>query len=132
MQARQGVIMDIETTRFTRAAVSRFGIAPRTSMYFSRKPGNDNLVPLAPSCTIPTASACDRQRERLWRPRNNPPPIIVSAFRRQPPRASGFASAKPRLRSLQDGVNYDRSPTLGVEPRRARRVGVGQGAIQLC
>ena len=34
----KGVIMDIETTLFTRAAISRFGIAPLTSMYWFSKP----------------------------------------------------------------------------------------------
>jgi glucans biosynthesis protein len=71
--------------------------------------------------------------ERLWRPLNNPPHIIVSAFSDDNPRGFGLCQRDRVFDHYQDGVNYDRRPTLWVEPLpSAQGEGWGKGAIQLC
>ena len=56
----KGVIMDIELTLFVRAAVSRFGIAPLTSMYWYSETKKPKRSTGARRCTIPTAWRCGR------------------------------------------------------------------------
>ncbi len=94
MQRGKGVVMDIEATLFMRAAVSRFGIAPLTSMYCSRRRRRRRRSIGAPRCTIPTAFRCGPAtasgfgarstiRRESWSP---PSPTII-------PAASAFVSA---------------------------------------
>ena len=134
MQRGKGVIMDIETTLFTRAAVSRFGIAPLTSMYWFSETKKDTAADWRPEVHDSDGlSMWTGSGERLWRPLNNPPHIIVSAFSDNNPRGFGLCQRDRVFDHYQDGVNYDRRPTLWVEPLpSAQGEGWGKGAIQLC
>ena len=134
MQRGKGVIMDIETTLFTRAAVSRFGIAPLTSMYWFSETKKDTAADWRPEVHDSDGlSMWTGSGERLWRPLNNPPHIIVSAFSDNNPRGFGLCQRDRSFDHYQDGVNYDRRPTLWVEPLpNAQGEGWGKGAIQLC
>ena len=134
MQRGKGVIMDIETTLFTRAAVSRFGIAPLTSMYWFSETKKDTAADWRPEVHDSDGlSMWTGSGERLWRPLNNPPHIIVSAFSDNNPRGFGLCQRDRAFDHYQDGVNYDRRPTLWVEPLpSAQGEGWGKGAIQLC
>ncbi len=134
MQRGKGVIMDIETTLFTRAAISRFGIAPLTSMYWFSETKKDTAADWRPEVHDSDGlSMWTGSGERLWRPLNNPPHIIVSAFSDNNPRGFGLCQRDRVFDHYQDGVNYDRRPTLWVEPLpSAQGEGWGKGAIQLC
>src|SRR5271167_801865 len=134
MQRGKGVIMDIETTLFTRAAVSRFGIAPLTSMYWFSETKKDTAADWRPEVHDSDGlSMWTGSGERLWRPLNNPPRIMVSAFSDNNPRGFGLCQRDRVFDHYQDGVNYDRRPTLWVEPLpSAQGEGWGKGAIQLC
>jgi glucans biosynthesis protein len=134
MRRGRGVIMDIETTLFTRAAVSRFGIAPLTSMYWFSETKKDTAADWRPEVHDSDGlSMWTGSGERLWRPLNNPPHIIVSAFSDDNPRGYGLCQRDRVFDHYQDGVNYDRRPTLWVEPLpSAQGEGWGKGAIQLC
>ena len=129
MQRGKGVIMDIETTLFTRAAVSRFGIAPLTSMYWFSETKKDTAVDWRPEVHDSDGlSMWTGSGERLWRPLNNPPRIMVSAFSDNNPRGFGLCQRDRVFDHYQDGVNYDRRPTLWVEPLpSAQGRGLGQG-----
>ena len=71
--------------------------------------------------------------ERLWRPLNNPPRIMVSAFTDNNPRGFGLCQRDRVFDHYLDGVFYDRRPTLWVEPMPGRDgSGWGKGWIQLC
>ena len=67
MTRAKGVVMDIQTTMFTRAQVSRFGIAPLTSMYWFSETKKETAIDWRPEvprfrmalrCGQATASGC--------------------------------------------------------------------------
>ena len=71
--------------------------------------------------------------ERLWRPLNNPPRIMVSSFLDDNPRGFGLMQRDRVFDHYLDGVYYDRRPSLWVEPQPgADGKGWGKGSIQLC
>ncbi len=126
--------MDIETTLFTRAAVSRFGIAPLTSMYWFSETKKETAIDWRPE-VHDSDGLCmwTGSGERLWRPLNNPPRIMVSAFSDNNPRGFGLCQRDRVFDHYLDGVYYDRRPTLWVEPLpSAHGQGWGKGSIQLC
>ncbi len=134
MQRTKAVIMDIETTLFTRAAVSRFGIAPLTSMYWFSETKKETAIDWRPE-VHDSDGLCmwTGSGERLWRPLNNPPRIMVSAFSDNNPRGFGLCQRDRVFDHYLDGVYYDRRPTLWVEPLpSAQSEGWGKGSIQLC
>ena len=121
--------MDIEATLFMRAAVSRFGIAPLTSMYWFSETKKETAIDWRPEVHDSDGlSMWSGNGERLWRPLNNPPRIMVSAFSDNNPRGFGLCQRDRVFDHYLDGVYYDRRPTLWVEPMPgARRRGLGQG-----
>jgi glucans biosynthesis protein len=54
--------------------------------------------------------------ERIWRPLNNPPHIITSAFVDENPRGFGLLQRDRSFDHYLDGVYYDRRPSLWIEP----------------
>ncbi len=71
--------------------------------------------------------------ERLWRALNNPPRIMVSSFLDDNPRGFGLMQRDRVFDHYLDGVNYDRRPSLWVEPQPGPDgQGWGKGSIQLC
>jgi len=129
-----GVTMDIESTLFVRAAVSRFGIAPLTSMYWYSETKKQTAIDWRPEVHDSDGlSMWSGGGERLWRPLNNPPRIMVSAFTDNNPRGFGLCQRDRTFDHYLDGVFYDRRPTLWVEPMPAADgSGWGKGWIQLC
>ena len=55
--------------------------------------------------------------ERIWRPLNNPPRIITSAFADESPSGFGLLQRDRNFDHYLDGVYYDRRPSLWVEPQ---------------
>ena len=134
MQRTKAVIMDIETTLFIRAAISRFGIAPLTSMYWYSETKKETAIDWRPEVHDSDGlSMWTGSGERLWRPLNNPPRIMVSAFMDNSPRGFGLCQRDRVFDHYQDGVNYDHRPTLWVEPKPGPDgQSWGRGWIQLC
>src|SRR3984885_13408219 len=134
MTRAKGVVMDIQTTMFTRAQVSRFGIAPLTSMYWYSETKKETAIDWRPEVHDSDGLAMwTGSGERLWRPLNNPPRIMVSAFSDNNPRGFGLLQRDRVFDHYLDGVNYDRRPSLWVEPLPGPQgEGWGKGAIQLC
>ena len=130
----KGVTMDIESTLFVRAAVSRFGIAPLTSMYWYSETKKATAIDWRPEVHDSDGlSMWSGNGERLWRPLNNPPRIMISAFTDNNPRGFGLCQRDRVFDHYLDGVYYDRRPTLWVEPLPAADgSGWGKGWIQLC
>jgi glucans biosynthesis protein len=130
----KGVVMDIEATLLTRAQVSRFGIAPLTSMYWFSETKKDTAIDWRPEIHDSDGlSMWSGNGERLWRPLNNPPRIMVSSFLDNNPRGFGLCQRDRVFDHYQDGVFYDRRPTVWVEPLPgANGEGWGKGSIQLC
>jgi glucans biosynthesis protein len=134
MQRGKGVVMDIEATLFMRAAVSRFGVAPLTSMYWFSETKKETAIDWRPEVHDSDGlSMWSGNGERLWRPLNNPPRIMVSSFLDNNPRGFGLCQRDRVFDHYLDGVNYDRRPTLWVEPLPGPDgEGWGKGSIQLC
>ena len=134
MTRAKGVVMDIQTTLFTRAQVSRFGIAPLTSMYWYSETKKETAIDWRPEVHDSDGLAMwSGSGERLWRPLNNPPRIMVSAFADNNPRGFGLLQRDRVFDHYLDGVFYDRRPSLWVEPLPGPSgEGWGKGSIQLC
>jgi glucans biosynthesis protein len=66
--------------------------------------------------------------ERIWRPLNNPPTVQTSSFEDSDPKGFGLLQRDRAFYHYEDdGVFYDRRPSVWVEPQG----GWGRGAVQL-
>jgi glucans biosynthesis protein len=121
--------MDIESQLYARKDIERLGIAPFSSMFWygeaSRKQAADWRPEIHDSdgLAIRTGSG-----ERLWRPINNPPRVMTSAFVDNNVRAFGLLQRdRDFVHYLDDGVFYERRPSVWVEPKD----NWGEGAVHL-
>src|SRR5579871_1197294 len=134
MSRGKGVVMDIESSLFVRAQVSRFGIAPLTSMYWYSETKKETAIDWRPE--VHDSDGLEMwtgNGERLWRQLNNPPRIMASAFLDDNPRGFGLLQRDRVFDHYLDGVFYDRRPSLWVEPLPGPTgEGWGKGSIQLC
>jgi glucans biosynthesis protein len=128
MTRGEGVVMDIDQTLFMRRSVTRFGLAPMTSMYWfseiDKQRGGDWRPEVHDSDGLALWTG---QGERIWRPLNNPPRVTASAFADDNPKGFGLSQRDRNFDHYLDGVRYDRRPTLWVEPKG----NWGRGAVQL-
>ena len=128
MTRGKGVVMDVDQTLYLRRRVTRFGIAPLTSMYWFSETQKPTAVDWRPEVHDSDGlSIWNGQGERLWRPLNNPSTTAVSAFRDENPKGFGLMQRDRNFDHYQDGVYYDRRPSLWVEPKGQW----GRGAVQL-
>ena len=124
----KGVVMDIEQLFCLRRDIARFGVAPLTSMYWFSETIKPTAVDWRPEVHDSDGlSMWTGSGERLWRPLNNPPRIMASAFLDHNPRGFGLMQRDRNFDHYQDGVFYDRRPSLWVEPKGEW----GRGTIQL-
>eukprot|EP01035_Chromulina_nebulosa_P035560 gene35560-47817_t len=65
--------------------------------------------------------------ERIWRPLNNPTQTRASAFADTRPRGFGLLQRDRNFDHYQDGVNYEKRPSLWIEPMGDW----GEGSVQL-
>lgn len=122
------VVMDIDVTLYPRAPISRFGIAPLTSMYWFSETAKPTAIDWRPEIHDSDGLALyTGVGEHIWRPLNNPPHITASAFGDENPRGFGLLQRDRNFDHYQDGVYYDRRPSAWVEPKGSW----GKGAVQL-
>jgi glucans biosynthesis protein len=123
-----GVLIDVEASLYPRKAVSRFGIAPLTSMYWFSETAKPTAIDWRPEVHDSDGLAMwTGWGEHLWRPLNNPPRSMASSFSDENPKGFGLLQRDRLFDHYQDGVFYDRRPSLWVEPRGSW----GKGAVQL-
>jgi glucans biosynthesis protein len=128
MQRAAAVIMDIDSALFLRKDVQRLGIAPLTSMYWYSEKAKTTSIDWRPEIHDSDGLAMwTGTGERIWRPLNNPPRIITSAFTDENPRGFGLLQRDRNFDHYLDGVYYDRRPSLWIEPQGTW----GKGTIQL-
>lgn len=128
MRRMKSVIMDIECAVFMRQEVSRLGIAPLTSMYWYSEKSKPTAIDWRPEIHDSDGLAMwTGTGERIWRPLNNPPRIITSAFSEENPKGYGLLQRDRNFDHYLDGVYYDRRPSLWIEPLGSW----GKGSIQL-
>ncbi len=134
MTRGKGVVMDIESSLFVRAQVSRFGIGPLTSMYWYSETKKPEAIDWRPEVHDSDGlEMWSGNGERLWRPLNNPPRIMISAFSDNNPRGFGLMQRDRVFDHYLDGVYYDKRPSLWLEPQPGPGgEGWGRGSIQLC
>jgi glucans biosynthesis protein len=114
-----GVFQDIDAVIYLRGDVERLGIAPLTSMFWYGK--NNRWIGPDWRPEIHDSDGLEMylgNGERIWRPLNNPPRVMVNAFRADGARGFGLAQRERSFEEyLDDGVFYEKRATVWVEPR---------------
>ena len=128
MKRGKAVQMDIECRLFVRREVARFGLAPLTSMYWYSESVKPTAIDWRPEVHDSDGLAMwNGAGERIWRPLNNPTQTRASAFADNNPKGFGLLQRDRGFDHYQDGVSYEKRPSLWVEPIGAW----GEGAVQL-
>ncbi len=128
MTRGKGVVMDIDCKLFLRGGFVRFGIAPLTSMYWFSETKKLTGIDWRPEVHDSDGlSMWTGAGERLWRPLNNPPRVMASAFGDNNPKGFGLMQRDRAYDHYLDNVFYDRRPSVWIEPKGDW----GKGAIQL-
>lgn len=123
------VIMDIELELFPRVDVERVGIAPFSSMFWygegSRKRAADWRPEIHDSDGLAIHTGAG---ERIWRPIYNPNRVMTATFVDKDVRGFGLLQRdRDFVHYLDDGVFYERRPSVWVEPQG----GWGEGSVHL-
>ena len=123
------VLMDIDAALYPRKNIERLGIAPGTSMFLcgpnDRRIDNDWRPAIHDSDGVQMHTGAG---EWLWRPLVNSPAVRVNAFADESPRGFGLMQRDRNFDHYQDdGVFYDRRPSVWVEPKS----GWGKGSVML-
>jgi len=124
------LLMDIDSAFYPRKAIDRLGVAPLTSMFFygenERRAANDWRPEIHDSDGL---SIWTGAGEWIWRPLTNPAQNHLNSYFDENPRGFGLLQRDRNWDHYQDdGVYYDRRPSLWVEPKSG---GWGKGAVQL-
>ncbi len=128
MTRDKAVVMDIDCALYLRKDYIRFGLAPLTSMYWYSETRKGDGVDWRPEIHDSDGLAMwTGAGERLWRPLNNAPRVMASAFGDNDPRGFGLLQRDRVFDHYQDGVMYDRRPSVWVEPKGKW----GKGTVQL-
>lgn len=122
-------VMDIDVALYPRKIIERLGFAPLTSMYQvgenDRRMANDWRPEIHDSDGLAMWTG---RGEWIWRPLANPSSLRFSAFADENPRGFGLLQRDRNFEHYQDdGVFYDRRPSVWVEPKS----GWGAGSVQL-
>ncbi len=123
------LLMDIDAALYPRRAIERLGIGVCTSMYQTGE--NDRRMAYDYRPEIHDSDGLSLWTgggEWIWRPLNNPRNLRFNAYMDKNPRGFGLIQRDRDFDHYQDdGVFYDRRPSLWVEPKSDW----GQGAVQL-
>jgi len=121
--------MDIDAALYPRKAIERLGIAPCTSMYQTGE--NDRRMAWDWRPEIHDSDGLSMYTgsgEWIWRPVENPRNLRFNAYQDNNPKGFGLLQRDRNFDHYQDdGVFYDRRPSLWVEPK----AGWGKGSVQL-
>ncbi len=125
----QQILMDIDANLYPRQDIKRLGIAPLTSMFWYAENNRHQIRDWRPEIhdndglTMWTGAG-----ERIWRPLNNPSSVMTNSFADTNPKGFGLLQRDRAFYHYEDdGVFYDRRPSVWVEPAGEW----GEGAIQL-
>jgi periplasmic glucans biosynthesis protein len=122
-------LMEIDAALYPRKEVERLGIAPCTSMFQTgendKRKANDWRPEIHDSDGLSMQTGVG---EWIWRPLRNPRGVSFNAFTDRTPRGFGLLQRDRDFGHYQDdGVFYERRPSLWVEPKGDW----GAGAITL-
>ena len=123
----RGVVQDVKAALFFRRDIEELGIAPASTMFWYDQSGQqgDWRPEIHDSDGLAILAA---DGERVWRPLENPSRTTLSAFRADNPKGFGLMQRDQSFDHYQDdGVFYERRPSLWVEPHGDW----GPGAVRL-
>jgi glucans biosynthesis protein len=123
------IVMEIEADLHARKDIERLGIAPFSSMFWygesSRKQAADWRPEIHDSDGLAVLTGSG---ERIWRPINNPPRVMTSTFVDRDMKGFGLMQRdRDFVHYLDDGVFYERRPSVWVEPMDPW----GEGSVHL-
>ena len=123
------LVMDVDVALYPRKAIERLGIAPLTSMFQCGSHDKRMATDWRPQIHDSDGLALwTGSGEWIWRPLNNPAGLRFNAFLDENPRGFGLLQRDRNFDHYQDdGVFYDKRPSLWVEPKS----GWGKGSVQL-
>ncbi|HYZ25554.1 MAG TPA: glucan biosynthesis protein, partial [Geminicoccaceae bacterium] len=124
-----GQVADIQAELFCRDQITRMGIAPLTSMFWFAESNRHLATDWRPEVHDTDGLAIwTGAGERIWRPLNNPRSVHTSSFVDDNPKGFGLLQRDRAFHNYEDdGVFYDRRPSVWIEPQG----GWGRGAVQL-
>ncbi|MFZ7128071.1 MAG: glucan biosynthesis protein [Desulfobacterales bacterium] len=121
--------MKVDAAIYPRKSIERLGVAPLTSMYMvgenSRRAGWDWRPEIHDSDGLAILTG---HGEWIWRPLANPRHLRFNAYADTSPKGFGLIQRDRAFDHYQDdGVYYDKRPSLWVEPMNDWR----EGSVQL-
>lgn len=125
----ENLVMDVDAALYPRRAIERLGVAPLTSMFqcgaHDKRMANDWRPQIHDSDGLALHTGTG---EWIWRPLANPARLRFNAYADENPRGFGLLQRDREFDHYQDdGVFYNRRPSLWVEPKS----GWGRGSVQL-
>ncbi len=125
--------MDVDTAFYPRRPIAQIGIAPLTSMFFYGENDRREAYDWRPQVHDSDGLALwTGTGEWIWRPLVNPAQVRVNSYVDEQPRGFGLLQRDRNFADYQDdGVFYNRRPSLWVEPLHGPDGGWGKGAVQL-
>ncbi len=119
IQPAATLIMNIDAALYPRAGIERLGVAPLTSMFLTaendRRVANDWRTDIHDSDGLALWTG---HGEWIWRPLTNPASPRFNAYVDDNPRGFGLLQRDRNFDHYQDdGVFYERRPSVWVEPR---------------
>ena len=128
-QKAEQVVTDLEVALFARTDIARMGVAPMTSMFWFAEHNRHQARDWRPEIHDNDGLAMwTGGAERLWRPLNNPGTVRTNSFFDHSPKGFGLLQRDRAFHNYEDdGVFYDRRPSLWVEPLEDW----GEGVVQL-
>jgi glucans biosynthesis protein len=123
------LVMDVDAALYPRKPIERLGIAPLTSMFQygenDRRLGYDWRPEIHDSDGLQLLTGSG---EWIWRPLLNPRYLRFNAYADDNPGGFGLLQRDRNFDHYQDdGVFYDRRPSVWVQPK----AGWGRGSVQL-
>ena len=121
--------MEIEAELHARKDIARLGVAPFSSMFWYGENSTGRGADWRPEIHDTDGLAVwTGAGERFWRPFNNPPRIMTNAFVDRDIKGFGLLQRDRNFAHyLDDGVFYERRPSVWVEPLDPW----GEGALHL-
>jgi glucans biosynthesis protein len=123
------VTMAIDCNLYARKDIERLGIAPFSSMFWYGEANRKKAADWRPEIHDSDGLAIlTGSNERVWRPITNPPRVMTNTFVDRDPKGFGLLQRdRDFVHYLDDGVFYERRPSVWVEPLGAW----GEGAVHL-
>ncbi|MGH8460654.1 MAG: glucan biosynthesis protein [Stenotrophobium sp.] len=127
------LVMDVDAALYPRKSIARLGVAPLTSMYLfgenDRRMATDWRPEIHDSDGLSIDTGTD---EWIWRPLVNPTGVRVNSYMDENPHGYGLMQRDRNFDHYQDdGVFYERRPSLWVQPKAIPDHPWGKGAVQL-